>query len=194
MKLVFATHNKNKTKEVRLLLPSRFELLSLNDIGCLEDIPETEPTLQGNAILKARYVYQHYGYPSFADDTGLLVEALNGAPGVLSARYAGEQKNEEANIDKILSELKGIDNRSARFVTVIALKTVHELHLFQGEVKGYIEQERSGSNGFGYDPIFRPEGYSKTFSEMSVQMKNGISHRGRALEKLLVHLRGTDHK
>ncbi|MGB5238032.1 MAG: non-canonical purine NTP diphosphatase [Flavobacteriaceae bacterium] len=190
MKLVFATQNQNKIKEVRLLLPAKFELLSLKDIGCFEDIPETEPTLEGNAILKAQYVYDHYGYPGFADDTGLLVEALNGAPGVFSARYAGDQKNSEDNIDKILSKLKGIDNRKACFITVIALKTYNQLHLFKGEVKGNIEQQRRGNNGFGYDPIFRPEGYIETFAEMSVLLKNEISHRGRALKKLRAHLHG----
>lgn len=188
MKLVFATHNPNKLKEVRLLLPGKFELLSLDDIGCLSDIPETAPTLEGNARLKAEYVMEHFGYPCFADDTGLLVEALKGAPGVLSARYAGEQKNSEDNIDKLLSELKGIDNRKARFVTVIALITNDKLYLFEGEVKGYIEHERKGSGGFGYDPVFRPEGYSETFAEMSTLLKNQISHRGHALEKLKAHL------
>ncbi|MEN8798557.1 MAG: non-canonical purine NTP diphosphatase [Flavobacteriaceae bacterium] len=188
MKLVFATHNPNKLKEVRLLLPGKFELLSLDDIGCLSDIPETAPTLEGNARLKAEYVMEHFGYPCFADDTGLLVEALNGEPGVLSARYAGEQKNSEDNIDKLLSELKGIDNRKARFVTVIALITNDKLYLFEGEVKGYIEHERKGSGGFGYDPVFRPEGYSETFAEMSTLLKNQISHRGHALEKLKAHL------
>lgn len=188
MKLVFATHNPNKLKEVRLLLPGKFELLSLDDIGCLSDIPETAPTLEGNARLKAEYVMEHFGYPCFADDTGLLVEALKGAPGVLSARYAGEQKNSEDNIDKLLSELKGIDNRKARFVTIIALITNDKLYLFEGEVKGYIEHERKGSGGFGYDPVFRPEGYSETFAEMSTLLKNQISHRGHALEKLKAHL------
>ncbi len=188
MKLVFATNNPNKLEEVRLLLPKKFALLSLKDIGCLQDIPETAPTLEGNAILKAEYVNEHFGYPIFADDTGLLVEALNGAPGVFSARYAGEHKNADDNMDKILSELKGTDNRKARFVTVIALKTKDELHLFKGEVRGYIEQERKGSGGFGYDPIFRPEGYSKTFAEMSTSSKNQISHRGLALRKLQAYL------
>ena len=188
MKLVFATHNQNKVREVRLLLPAKFELLSLPDIDCVEDIPETESTLEGNATLKAQYVYQHYGYSCFADDTGLLVEALNGAPGVFSARYASEQKNSEDNIDKLLAELQGIQNRKARFVTIIALKTKEELRLFKGEVRGNIEPQRRGSGGFGYDPVFRPEGYTETFAEMSMQLKNEISHRGRALQKLLVHL------
>ncbi len=188
MKLVFATHNPNKLKEVRLLLPGKFELLSLEDIGCSHDIPETATTLTGNARLKAEYVKEHFGYSCFADDTGLLVDALNGAPGVFSARYAGEQKNSEDNINKILSELKGVNNRKARFVTVIALKSNEELYLFEGEVNGHIEYERKGNGGFGYDPIFRPEGYRETFAEMSTKLKNQISHRGRALEKLKAHL------
>lgn len=188
MKLIFATQNPNKLEEVRLLLPKKFELLSLKDLGYLQDIPETAPTLEGNAIIKAEYVNEHFGYPSFADDTGLLVEALNGAPGVFSARYAGDDKNADDNIDKILSELKGTDNRKARFVTVIALKTNDKLHLFKGEVKGYIEQERKGGGGFGYDPIFRPEGFTKTFAQMSTSSKNQISHRGRALQKLQAYL------
>jgi XTP/dITP diphosphohydrolase len=188
MKLVFATHNPNKLKEVRMLLPGKFELLSLDDIGCMSDIPETAPTLVGNARLKAEYVKEHFGYPCFADDTGLLVEALDGAPGVFSARYAGEQKSPEDNIDKLLSELNGAENRKARFVTVIALITNDEPNFFEGEVKGHIEHKRRGSGGFGYDPIFTPEGYGETFAEMSTLLKNQISHRGRALEKLKAHL------
>lgn len=171
-----------------MLLPPNFELLSLKDIGCLEEIPETALTLEGNARIKAEYIYQNYNYPCFADDTGLLVEALNGEPGVHSARFAGAHKNADDNIDKLLATLEGNANRSASFVTVIALKTTDDIRLFRGEVHGQITGERLGNAGFGYDPVFRPEGFRATFAELSTSEKNAISHRGQAFEQLLAYL------
>lgn len=188
MNLVFATQNRNKLKEVRLLLPSKFKLLSLADIGCTEDIAETADTLEENALIKADFVYNKFGYPCFADDTGLLVEALNGAPGVHSARYAGEHKNAEDNIEKLLLKLRPHQNRRARFATVIALKMKEETKLFRGEVEGLITHEKRGAGGFGYDPVFQPDGYSGTFAEQPISVKNKISHRGRALNQLLEYL------
>ena len=185
MKLVFATNNKNKIKEVQALMPEGIHLLSLEEIGCHEDIPETSPTIEGNAIQKAEYVKENYGYDWFADDTGLEVEALNGAPGVYSARYAGEEKSSEANINKLLQELKGKDNRSARFKTVISLHLDGKLHTFEGICSGNIIFERKGLQGFGYDPVFQPEGKSVTFAEMDLQEKSKISHRARATRKLI---------
>ena len=184
MKLVFATHNSNKLQEVRLLMPKKYQLLSMDDIGCTEDIPETGSTLKENALIKANYVFEHYGYPCFADDTGLLVDALNGAPGVYSARYAGDQKSAEDNIDKLLNELKSSINRDARFETVIALKMEDRTEIFIGVIKGEITREKRGEGGFGYDPVFRPDGYDLTFGEMTLEMKNQISHRALALDQL----------
>lgn len=189
MKLVFASNNKNKILEIRHQLPADIELLSLEDIGCHEDIPETADTIEGNAILKADYVTKNYGYDCFADDTGLEVEALNGAPGVYSARYAGEQKNADDNMDKLLGELNGEPNRTARFKTVIALNLNGEQHLFTGIVDGNITTEKTGNQGFGYDPIFIPVGLNVTFAEISLDEKAALSHRGRAVEQLIAFLK-----
>ena len=184
MELVFATHNAHKLEEVRLLLPKKYSLLSLDDIGCTEDIPETGATLEANALIKANYVFENYHYPCFADDTGLLVDALNGEPGVYSARYAGDQKKAIDNIEKLLTELKIQSDRSARFETVIALRMQDNTQLFKGEVKGEITKKIRGAGGFGYDPVFLPDGYHQTFAEMSIDMKNEISHRAKALSEL----------
>lgn len=189
MKLVFATNNKNKIKEIKQLLDNSIDLLSLEDIGCLEDIPETADTIEGNAIQKAQYVYENYGYNCFADDTGLEIEALNGEPGVYSARYAGEQKNANENMDKVLKKLEKMSNRNAQFKTIIALIIDGKTTCFEGKIKGKITLKKSGSEGFGYDPIFQPEGYSITFSEMQLKEKNKISHRGRATQKLINYLK-----
>lgn len=188
MKIVFATHNKNKFKEVLTLIPNGIELLSLNDINCLEDIAETESTIEGNAILKAKYIKLKYGYDCFADDTGLEVEALNGAPGVYSARYAGENSTSEENIKKLLLELEDRENRRAQFKTVIALCLNENTLLFEGICKGNILKSPMGSDGFGYDPIFKPLGYDQTFAQMDLSLKNEISHRGLAIKKLIAHL------
>lgn len=188
MKLVFATHNKNKLQEVQALMPSSIELLSLDDISCFEEIPETATTIEGNAVLKADFVTKHYKMNCFADDTGLEVAALNGAPGVYSARYAGEAKNSEENIDKLLRELEGEKNRNAQFKTVIALNKDNQQFLFPGICKGTIISKRKGSKGFGYDAVFQPEGYTKTFAEMSLEEKSKISHRGIALQDLIKFL------
>ena len=185
MKLVFATNNKNKVREVQALMPPGIQLLSLEDIGCIEDIPETAPTIEGNAIQKADYVRENYGYDCFADDTGLEVKALNGAPGVYSARYAGEEKSSKANIEKLLKELQGKEDRSARFKTVIALHLEGELRTFIGICSGNIIFERKGLLGFGYDPVFQPEGKLVTFAEMSLEEKSEISHRARAIRELI---------
>ena len=189
MELVFATNNAHKLEEVRQILGDRFKVLSLNDIGCHEDIPETGNTFQDNALQKARYVKEHYGYDCFADDTGLEVKALNGAPGVHSARYAGDHDS-EANMTKLLQELEKKSDRSAQFRTVIALILNGQEVLFEGIVTGQIATERHyGDGGFGYDPIFVPDGYTETFSQMSSQGKNLISHRGRAVRKLADYLK-----
>lgn len=188
-KLVFATNNAHKLEEIRAILGSKVEVLSLKDIRCDADIPETADTLEGNAALKAEYIYQHYGLDCFADDTGLEVEALNGAPGVYSARYAGgEGHDSEANMKKLLAELKGIANRNARFRTAICLIESGEKRLFEGIVNGSIIEEKRGDSGFGYDPIFVPEGYIETFAEMGNEEKNKISHRARAVEQLCKYL------
>ncbi len=191
MKLVFATHNNHKLKEVQLLLPKYITLLSLTDINCLEEIPETAATLEGNAIIKANYVTKHYGLSCFADDTGLLVESLNGAPGVHTARYAGVQKNAKDNMDKLLKALKGKEKkqRTAYFKTIIALNLATEQHLFEGIVKGHIAQQKSGEDGFGYDPIFIPNGYTQTFAQIPLSKKNSISHRARAMQQLIHFLK-----
>ena len=193
MKLVFATHNKNKVEEVRAIFPAHISLLTLTDIGCTEDIPETGKTLQENAILKANFVTQNFGYPCFADDTGLLVDSLKGAPGVYSARYAGEQRDADDNMDKLLKELANKTNRSARFETVIALNLNNEQHVFTGKVEGEIIQDKSGEKGFGYDPIFKPYGYTKTFAELPLEVKNKIGHRGKAMQKLILYLKSLVH-
>lgn len=189
MQLVFASNNKNKIKEIQLLLPDSIQILSLEDIGCTEDIPETADTIEGNAILKANYVTQKYGYDCFADDSGLEVAALNGEPGVFSARYAGEPKNDENNIDKLLTNLKDVNNKKANFKTIICLNLKGEQHLFTGIINGQIIEERIGNNGFGYDPIFVADGYQKTFAELSLEEKARISHRGIAVKKLIDFLK-----
>ncbi len=187
--LVFATHNRNKLEELRVLVGDHINLLGLSDIGCDEDIAETADSLEGNALIKARFVKEKYGYDCFSDDTGLEVYALNGAPGVYSARYAGEQANADANINKLLRELAGATDRGARFRTVIALTLSGEEYLFEGEVGGIILTTRQGEGGFGYDPIFQPEGESVSFAEMEIKEKSKISHRGRAIAKLLQFLK-----
>ncbi|MGV3459218.1 MAG: non-canonical purine NTP diphosphatase [Flavobacterium sp.] len=189
MKLVFASNNKNKILEIKHQLPPEIELLSLEDIGCNEDIPETAATIEGNAILKADYVYKNYGYNCFADDTGHEVNALNGAPGVYSARYAGEQKSANDNMAKLLQELDGNANREANFKTVIALNLNGNQHLFTGVVDGNITTVRHGNGGFGYDPVFIPTGDSRTFAQLSLDEKTIISHRGRAVAKLIAFLK-----
>jgi len=182
--LVFATNNKHKLTEVREIIGDSFHVLSLEDIGCFDDIPETADTLEGNALLKALYVKQKYGYDCFADDTGLEIPALNNAPGVFSARYAGEAKDPKANICKVLCELQNYSDRSARFRTVIALIIGKEEYLLEGVVEGTIIHEARGEAGFGYDPIFVPKGYTDTFAEMGADEKNSISHRAEAIKKL----------
>lgn len=167
------------------MLPKSIEIVSLESIGCHEEIPETADTIEGNAIMKADYITEKYGYDCFADDTGLEVEALGGEPGVYSARYAGEQKSAEDNMDKLLVNLKNETNRNAQFKTVIALNINGQQHLFTGIAKGEITLERSGSKGFGYDPIFRPDGYQETFAQLSLETKNEISHRGKATRELI---------
>ncbi len=189
MKLVFATNNKHKIKELQAILGDSFELLSLKDIGCFEEIPEEQPTLEGNARQKSMFVHERYGYSCFADDTGLEIEALNGRPGVFSARYAGEEKSAEANMDKVLREMAGVNNRKARFRTVISLIINGEEKQFDGIVEGQIIREKKGTSGFGYDPIFLPDGYTRTFAEMDLDEKNQISHRGRAVQKLAAYLK-----
>ena len=189
MKLVFATNNKHKLEEVRAILGNRIEVLSLNDINCHDDIPETADTLEGNALIKAKYIYDKFGVDCFADDTGLEVDVLGGEPGVYSARYAGEECNSEANMHKLLHNLTGKNNRDAQFRTVIALIIKGEEKLFNGIVKGKISNEKMGDAGFGYDPIFIPEGFSESFAQMTSDMKNSISHRYRATEKLSNYLK-----
>ena len=188
--IVFASNNQNKINEIQAMLPAEINILSLEDIGCFEEIPETAETIEGNAILKANYVTYNYGYDCFADDTGLEVHALNGEPGVYSARYAGEQKNSEDNMEKLLRELSTKQDRSAQFKTVIALNLNSSQHTFEGIVKGEIAFGKSGEKGFGYDPIFRADGYSETFAELSSEEKNRISHRGIAVSKLIDFLVG----
>lgn len=189
MKLVFATNNKHKLEEVRAILGNRIEVLSLNDINCHDDIPETADTLEGNALIKARYIYEKFGVDCFADDTGLEVDVLGGEPGVYSARYAGEECNPEANMHKLLHNLTGKNKRNAQFRTVIALIIKGEEKLFNGIVKGNISCEKMGNAGFGYDPIFIPEGFSESFAQMSSDMKNSISHRYRATKELSNYLK-----
>lgn len=189
MQLVFASNNSNKIKEIQHLLPETFKIISLSDIGCQEEIPETADSIEGNAIMKANYVTQNYGYDCFADDTGLEVKALNGEPGVYSARYAGEQRNSEDNMDKLLANLQNQSNRKAQFKTVIALNLNGEQHLFTGIAKGEITSDKHGIKGFGYDPIFKPEGFSDTFAQLSIEQKGAISHRGKAVRLLIDFLK-----
>ena len=188
MKLVFATHNQNKFLEVQKIIPKGIELLSLNDMGCTTDIAETGSTLKENAQIKCEYVVNTYNLNCFSDDTGLLVNALNGEPGVYSARYAGEEKSSEANMDKLLHNLKNQTDRSAYFETVIALHWNTTYHFFSGKVDGVITHERQGDMGFGYDPIFMPNGYEQTFAQLPLSLKNKIGHRGKAMAKLLEFL------
>ncbi len=188
MKLVFATNNLNKLKEVQQLIPNTITLLSLKDIGCFEDIPETQNTIEGNAIQKAEYIINNYGYDCFADDTGLEVKALNNQPGVFSARYAGPQRDANDNMDLLLSNLKDKPNRNAQFKTVIALHLNNTLNTFTGICKGEITTEKHGEKGFGYDPIFKPEDYQDTFAQMDLELKNKIGHRGKAVQSLVKFL------
>ena len=185
MKILFATSNENKANEIRQLLPSTIELITLKDIEINEDIPETSPTIEGNAKQKADYITTHFNINCFADDTGLEINALNGEPGVFSARYAGEQRSDTDNMQLVLDRLKTKEDRSARFKTVIALTIDKQQHLFEGIVNGVIRTEKSGTNGFGYDPIFEPENCGKTFGEMDMDEKNSYSHRARAVNKMI---------
>ncbi|CAL2092602.1 non-canonical purine NTP diphosphatase [Tenacibaculum sp. 190524A05c] len=189
MKLVFATNNQNKLKEVQEMLPESIELLSPKDIGCFEDIEETATTLEGNAQIKANHITNNYNFNCFADDTGLEVDALNGEPGVYSARYAGEPANAENNMQKLLSSLGETVDRKAHFRTSICLNLDGKQFLFDGICKGEILTEKKGEKGFGYDPVFQPEGYNKSFAEMSSEAKNEISHRGLAIQKLIDFLK-----
>jgi len=194
MRLVFATNNAHKLEEIRQIIGGRWEILSLADIGCHEDIPETAPTLEGNALLKARYVKEKYGYDCFADDTGLMVDALDGAPGVYSARYAGPGHDSQANMRLLLERLEekrsqGVTDRKAHFSTVIALIFDGRERLFEGRIDGEILSSPSGDGGFGYDPIFLPDGSELSFAEMSAEAKNAVSHRGRAIAALLDYLK-----
>lgn len=189
MKIIFATANQNKADEIQKIMPSEIEILSLKDIGFEGDIPETQPTIEGNAIQKANYIVEKFHQNCFADDTGLEVEALNGEPGVYSARYAGEERDNEKNIDLVLEKLKSEENRKARFKTVIALSIDGNLKTFEGIVEGEIIKEKRGTQGFGYDAVFLPDGYDKTFAELSMDEKNNISHRARAIQKMIDFLK-----
>ena len=183
--LIFATSNQNKVLEIQKILPKKFNIKSLKDLNYFEDVPENETTIEGNAIFKAKYIYEKFNINVFADDTGLEVEALNGEPGVHSARYAGTTRDSEKNIKKLLKNLKNIKNRNARFKTVIALIIDNKLHIFSGIVEGYILDSPKGNNGFGYDPIFCPNGFDKSFAELTLKEKNLISHRSLAMKKLI---------
>lgn len=189
MKLIFASNNKNKIKEIKNQVPDSIEILSLEDIGCMVDIPETADTIEGNALLKADYIKRHYGFNCFADDSGLEVDALNGAPGVYSARYAGEDKNDQANNAKLLRELEDKADRKANFKTVIALHYNGVQHLFTGLVEGEILKEEQGEGGFGYDPLFQATGMTKSFAQLTLEEKNAVSHRGRAVSQLVEFLK-----
>jgi XTP/dITP diphosphohydrolase len=191
MKIVFATNNANKILEIQSMLPESIEIISLESIGCHEEIPETADTIEENAIMKANYVTEKYGYDCFADDTGLEVDALNGEPGVFSARYAGEQRSAEDNMTLLLSNLEDKTNRKAQFKTVITLNLKGKQYLFTGIAKGEITLDRAGNQGFGYDPIFRPENYQETFAQLSLETKNKISHRGKATVELIAFLNNT---
>lgn len=188
MRLVFATHNKHKANEIQKMLPDPYEVITLTDLNLLDEIPETGDTLQANALIKARHVHNLLGYNCFADDTGLEVEALNGEPGVYSARYAGAHKNDDANMNKLLANLEGKPSRNARFLTSICLFWLDEMYVFEGEMKGTIITEKLGTNGFGYDPVFMPEGYDITLAQMDMFSKNQISHRGKAFRKMVEFL------
>lgn len=188
MQIVFATNNPNKLKEVQSLVPEHIKLLGLQDIGCDVDIPETQDTIKGNAIQKAEYLKHNYGYDCFADDTGLEVVALNGEPGIYSARYAGEQRDADDNIEKLLENLEHHQNRKAQFKTVIALHLNGKLHTFTGICEGVITSQKYGEKGFGYDPIFKADGYDKTFAELTLKEKNHIGHRGKAVKQLVAFL------
>lgn len=190
IELVFATHNLNKFIEVKSLMPKHIDLLSLDDIDCYEDIPETAKTIEGNAVLKARYVKKHYGLDCFADDTGLEVTTLDGAPGVFSARYAGPQRDSTDNINKLLTELSDKQDRSARFKTAIALTLNGKEEILLGICEGTIIETARGEKGFGYDPVFQPNGFSKTFAEMSLVEKSDVGHRGKAIRKLIEFMAG----
>lgn len=186
--LVFATGNSNKLKEVRALIGHMYDIKGLKDIGCTEDIPETSDTIEGNALLKARYVREHYQLDCFSEDTGLEVDALAGAPGIYSARFAGPQKDANDNMDLLLQKLAGQPHRDAQFRTVVALMLAGKEYTFEGIIRGEIATERHGDQGFGYDPLFIPEGYNQSFAQMDQQVKNEISHRGRAIRKLQAFL------
>lgn len=189
MELIFATHNQHKTEEAREIAASFIQIKNLKDIGCFEEIPETADTLPGNAMQKAHYVQEHFHVNCFADDTGLEVEALEGRPGVYSARYAGEHCSYQDNVDKLLREMKGKTNRKACFKTVIALILEGKEYLFEGRVDGQIIEDQRGMSGFGYDPVFLPDGFDRTFAEMSEEEKNSISHRGRAIRQMMDFLK-----
>lgn len=189
MDIVFATNNQHKLKELQAILGNEFHLLSLKDINCEEEIPEEQETLEGNASQKSHFIFDKYGYNCFADDTGLEIEALSGEPGVYSARYAGEEKGAEANMKKVLQKMEKINQRKARFRTVISLIINGEEHFFDGVVNGTILKEKRGDAGFGYDPIFQPDGFDQSFAEMELFEKNKISHRGRAVQKLVAYLK-----
>ena len=186
--IVFATHNPNKLSEIRPLLPTSIQLVSLDEIGCVEAIEETADTLEGNALIKAEYIWKYFRHDCFADDTGLEVEALQGAPGVYSARFAGPGAGAQANMEKLLDLMKGTPTRKARFRTVIALMLKGQPYFFEGVVEGHILQEPKGAGGFGYDPVFQPEGSTRSFAQMPLEEKNEISHRGRAVQKLCAFL------
>ena len=188
MKLIFATHNHNKAKEIQSLVPEGIQVLTLDDIECFDEIPETSPTLEGNANQKMQFIIDHYNVNCFADDTGLEIAALNGEPGVYSARYAGKMKDPNLNMDLVLNKLQDIEDRSARFRTVIALFWNGKKYQFEGIVNGKITVSKSGKDGFGYDPIFEPENCGKTFAEMSLLEKNNMSHRARAFNKMIEFL------
>ncbi len=188
LKLAFATNNHHKLEEVADKLKGKIELLTLDDIGCNDDIEETGSTFEENASIKSRYIFDEYCLNCFGDDSGLEVEALNGEPGIYSARYAGEYGNHSANIDKLLHKLKDVENRKARFITVISLMWNGEEHFFEGTVEGTIRHERAGTGGFGYDPVFQPDGFNITFAEMTLEEKNKLSHRAKAVDKLVEFL------
>jgi XTP/dITP diphosphohydrolase len=190
MTLCFATHNEHKVKEVQAILGEAFTLVGLKEIGCIEELSEDKNTLEGNSLQKAEYVFRKFNTSCFADDTGLEVEALNNEPGVYSARYAGEQRSAEDNMNLLLRNLIGKENRKASFRTVITLMTPEGIRQFDGEVKGIIINEKRGTQGFGYDPIFLPDGFSKTLAEMTLEEKGAISHRARAFKKLVAYLKG----
>jgi len=192
MKLVFATHNPGKLKEVREMLAPKYDVVGLYDLNDHEDIVEDAPTLEGNAIIKAQTVWQRHGLPCFSDDTGLEIDALNGEPGVYSARYAGPAKNAQDNMNKVLRELEGVENRRAQFRTVVALHWNGEYKIFEGIVRGTIAKERMGAKGFGYDPIFIPQGHQTSFAQMDAAAKHAISHRGRAIRVLVDFLIAQD--